>query len=89
MQKWEYLELNHAIYWSFKWGDTGGTFTELLNALNSLGMDGWEMCGQYGNKIILKRPIDPQPQVVNNTYNTYTTTVPAHPIDWHLPKVIC
>jgi hypothetical protein len=74
MQKWEYKQ----------------AFSRpRIEQLNTLGDDGWELVAIHGDTFIFKRPIDPQPQVVNNTYNTYTTTMPTHPIDWHLPRVIC
>lgn len=82
--KWEYLELNHAIHWSVA---GHGHWETLKEALASLGGEGWEVCATWQEKIILKRPIDPQPQVINNTYNTYT--VEKSPIDWTLPPVIC
>lgn len=86
MNRWEYCMLAHAIYWSVYGGDDDRKWTGLTRALNELGQEGWECCGTTkAGSIILKRPIDPQPQIVNN----YNYTVQTSPINWDIPPVRC
>jgi hypothetical protein len=89
MQTWEYIQVKSNALKIQRFTHDGRFWDERVAMLNELGSEGWELVTVAELTYIFKRPIDPQPQVVNNTYNTYTTTMPTHPIDWHLPKVIC
>lgn len=82
--KWEYLQLNHAIYWSHH-GQAGGYWSELISALNELGQDGWELAGFRGkDTAILKRPIEAPP-----TENHYHYHLEPSPLQWDIPPVRC